>query len=235
MRRLVFRKNFTKLYKDKLGKFFFKNKRNSTYFINNNKLSPHKKRANITINFNYTRTHLKTASIHFSIVNFYINYWTGKFYTSFITGLGEIFLKPYTLGMKFFQLTPTPCYSFFFIANFFQKIVGFKISNLNHGCTKLLATSPGTYISVIGRQRNGHLKLVLPSNKQLITKTGFFLLGINVFSRYFFKKNFYLRNKSINLGVRGIAKNPVDHPNGGNSNTKGSFKTPWGYNAKNNK
>jgi hypothetical protein len=26
--------------------------------------------------------------------------------------------------------------------------------------------------------------------------------------------------------VRGIAKNPVDHPNGGRANTKGSFKTP---------
>lgn len=26
--------------------------------------------------------------------------------------------------------------------------------------------------------------------------------------------------------VRGVAKNPVDHPNGGRANTKGSFKTP---------
>lgn len=35
--------------------------------------------------------------------------------------------------------------------------------------------------------------------------------------------------------VRGIAKNPVDHPNGGRANTKGSFKTPWGSYAKANK
>lgn len=30
----------------------------------------------------------------------------------------------------------------------------------------------------------------------------------------------------ITSKVRGIAKNPVDHPNGGRANTKGSFKTP---------
>lgn len=35
--------------------------------------------------------------------------------------------------------------------------------------------------------------------------------------------------------VRGIAKNPIDHPNGGNSNTKGSLRTPWGLFAKRNK
>lgn len=35
--------------------------------------------------------------------------------------------------------------------------------------------------------------------------------------------------------VRGIAKNPIDHPNGGRANTKGSFKTPWGKYAKANK
>lgn len=31
---------------------------------------------------------------------------------------------------------------------------------------------------------------------------------------------------AITTRVRGIAKNPVDHPNGGRANTKGSFKTP---------
>lgn len=35
--------------------------------------------------------------------------------------------------------------------------------------------------------------------------------------------------------VRGVAKNPVDHPNGGNSKTKGSFKNPWGNIAKSGK
>lgn len=39
-------------------------------------------------------------------------------------------------------------------------------------------------------------------------------------------------NHLINTKVRGVAKNPVDHPNGGRSNTKGSFKNPWGCIAK---
>jgi ribosomal protein L2 len=35
--------------------------------------------------------------------------------------------------------------------------------------------------------------------------------------------------------VRGVAKNPVDHPNGGRSKTKQPLKTPWGLIAKHNK
>lgn len=35
--------------------------------------------------------------------------------------------------------------------------------------------------------------------------------------------------------VRGIAKNPIDHPHGGRTNTVGSPRTPWGFIAKKNK
>ena len=58
-----------------------------------------------------------------------------------------------------------------------------------------------------------------------------------------YKSSFFLgmpsKDKSTKVGitsrVRSIAKNPVDHPNGGRANTKGSFKTPWGSIAKHNK
>ena len=40
---------------------------------------------------------------------------------------------------------------------------------------------------------------------------------------------------AITSRVRSIAKNPIDHPNGGRASTKGSFKTPWGAIAKHNK
>ena len=40
----------------------------------------------------------------------------------------------------------------------------------------------------------------------------------------FFSKTPYL-NKFSKI-TRGVAMNPVDHPNGGRSKTKGSFKTP---------
>jgi ribosomal protein L2 len=35
--------------------------------------------------------------------------------------------------------------------------------------------------------------------------------------------------------TRGVAKNPVDHPNGGRSKIKQPFLNPWGRVAKNNK
>lgn len=41
-----------------------------------------------------------------------------------------------------------------------------------------------------------------------------------------------VHSHGITSKVRGVAKNPVDHPNGGRAKTKGSFKTPWGSIAK---
>ena len=43
----------------------------------------------------------------------------------------------------------------------------------------------------------------------------------------------YLRYKKLN--VRGVAKNPVDHPNGGRTKAKQPELTPWGWVAKRNK
>lgn len=43
----------------------------------------------------------------------------------------------------------------------------------------------------------------------------------------------YLRLKKLN--VRGVAKNPVDHPNGGRTKAKQPELTPWGWVAKCNK
>ena len=47
-----------------------------------------------------------------------------------------------------------------------------------------------------------------------------------------FNRPLTVQHTGITSKVRGIAKNPVDHPNGGRANTKGSFKTPWGRIAK---
>lgn len=45
-------------------------------------------------------------------------------------------------------------------------------------------------------------------------------------------KGYWIRK---NLSVRGVAKNPVDHPHGGRTKTILSPKTPWGLTAKKNK
>ena len=48
-------------------------------------------------------------------------------------------------------------------------------------------------------------------------------------------QNQQLEKKKKILRVRGIAMNPVDHPNGGRANTKQPLKNPWGKIAKRNK
>jgi hypothetical protein len=87
--------------------------------------------------------------------------------------------------------------------------------NLVIGC-KLLASAYKSVL-LVKSYNSKLLKIQYPSNKNqtLYTKTKVFALAN-------YKPN-RLVKKSI---VRGIAKNPVDHPNGGNSNIKKPFKTP---------
>ena len=83
--------------------------------------------------------------------------------------------------------------------------------------------------------------VILPSKKKkTIFSTSLVTLGRNSNInnrkvRYggFYSKTPYL--SKFSKVTRGVAMNPVDHPNGGRSNTKGSFKTPWGKIAKSGK
>jgi large subunit ribosomal protein L2 len=51
------------------------------------------------------------------------------------------------------------------------------------------------------------------------------------YTRYGSAKASIKKKKKI-ISVRGVAMNPVDHPNGGRSNTKQPLKNPWGKIAK---
>ena len=44
----------------------------------------------------------------------------------------------------------------------------------------------------------------------------------------FTKYSFWKKTRGKSVKVRGVAMNPVDHPNGGRTNTKSPYKTPWG-------
>jgi len=50
-----------------------------------------------------------------------------------------------------------------------------------------------------------------------------------------YQSNILRKSKKIKIKVRGIAKNPVDHPNGGRTNVKNPLRTPWGFIAKSSK
>ena len=45
----------------------------------------------------------------------------------------------------------------------------------------------------------------------------------------------YLKFKSKKPKNRGVARNPVDHPHGGNTKTNSPETSPWGWVAKRNK
>lgn len=81
---------------------------------------------------------------------------------------------------------------------------------------RLNQTYLGTYNSsiTIKRQVRGGTEVLLPSGTVTVLPAGTVsLLKITT------------TRKKAPI-VRGIAKNPVDHPNGGNSNIKKPFRTP---------
>lgn len=79
--------------------------------------------------------------------------------------------------------------------------------------------------------------LILPSRREV--RVGLSSLAVmgrssNVYHHLFLIKKasnrFFYNKKKVN--VRGVAMNPIDHPNGGRTKVKTPFLTPWGLVAK---
>lgn len=104
---------------------------------------------------------------------------------------------------------------------FFLKIkTTFKTFTINNN---LYSSSYNSFTTVLSKSKSKAL-VRLPSGKTtvLLYNTCLFINNTND-----------VKLKAVkNVIVRGIAKNPVDHPNGGNSNVKQPFKTPWSFIAK---
>jgi len=103
----------------------------------------------------------------------------------------------------------------------------FLVSNLGF-FKPLYSLSMGTYC-IINNKKKYNLVISLPSGKRIhFTNKGYAILGRNsgvfTYKQYFGKASTSLNNKKIN--VRSVAKNPVDHPNGGRTRGKMCFKTP---------
>lgn len=93
--------------------------------------------------------------------------------------------------------------------------------------------SAGTYTRLYQRRRTlGLISLRFPSGKIVFLHySAFVVLGRN--SNIKHKKRFLTKASSnLCLGfkskVRGVAKNPVDHPHGGRTKTNSPEKSPWG-------
>ena len=110
------------------------------------------------------------------------------------------------------------------------------ISQLGLSKSKLIK-SFGTF-AIITNQYDCFTKIKLPSGfSKIFPNLYVCLVGRNSgklhFKEYEGKASFNINNKSIK--TRSIAKNPVDHPNGGRTPGKSPKKTPWGLIAKKNK
>lgn len=118
----------------------------------------------------------------------------------------------------------------------YANIIYNKIWNLFDNKCLYYSTS-GNFITLISIDKdNNVVKFLLPSNNVLITSRFCFVKigrANNIFNKYIFYGLYKYGNK--NKKIRGIAQNPIDHPNGGRSNTKKPFLNKFGKIAKYNK
>ena len=141
--------------------------------------------------------------------------------------LDIIITKINYLGAKSF-LKDLPYYTF----------VTHIVNNTN---TKLtFVKSSGTFgIKLKGKKTVKLILIKLPSGKIyfFFKKTICFIgKNFNFFNNKFIEGKWGTSiHKAKQLAVRGVAKNPVDHPNGGRTKAKQPEKSPWGWIAKHNK
>ena len=173
---------------------------------------------------------------------------TQKYFVMLVTSFGSYEINPLTYGSKYVNVFRS-LYWYLIIngvkplglggyLGFFEE--SFFYHNLIYK-KKFYSCSNGTFVSVYYFDYILQMYLItLPSEKKLFfPKSAYCYIGrnANVMWRQnvqggFFSKFFkFFKNPK----VRGIAKNPVDHPNGGRTNVKNPLKTPWGLIAKKSK
>lgn len=151
---------------------------------------------------------------------------SGLFLLDFIFPYYSIFIK----NSKFWLGIIT--YLFFILPNFF--ISNIQITNL---INKFIISSNGTFATLIPYfYEISFSKILLPSwNIIILKKKNKCIMGRN--NNIFFKfTNFgkagFLNKFHKKLSVRGVAKNPVDHPHGGRTKTNKPEVSMWGWIAK---
>ena len=97
--------------------------------------------------------------------------------------------------------------------------------------------SPGTTGHLIKIDQKLNTALVkMPSGvRKVFSVFSLGALGTNPFSdNKYWKSNKagYYNNKGCKSKVRGVARNPVDHPHGGRAKTVAYPRTPWGKTTK---
>jgi len=111
-------------------------------------------------------------------------------------------------------------------------------NNLIISKKNFIGSSSGVYCQLLELKNNLNLALIkLPSNKKmLVSSLSFCITGrvSNLNKKYeIFSKASYNILLGKKPSVRGVAKNPVDHPHGGRTKTNKPEVSPWGWVTKN--
>lgn len=112
--------------------------------------------------------------------------------------------------------------------------IGYPLYNISFKPYDLskISRSAGTYSIITGKTEKNCILTLSSGNKKTLPINSFCTIGI-VSNEFFFLKQLNKAGKSFWLGkkpkVRGVAMNPVDHPNGGGEGKKSSKKKSlWG-------
>ncbi len=113
-------------------------------------------------------------------------------------------------------------------------------SNLVVGGSSKYATSAGTYCKLSKNFKDsGFVEIWLPTgNVKIIPENSLVFLGRNANINKKFSicgKAGLLKKLGFGSKVRGVAMNPVDHPNGGRTKTNSPTKSAWGWISKKSK
>lgn len=182
-------------------------------------------------------------------VMWYYHFFYNKIYLILVTSKGSYFLKPLVWGL--YLKTLFLCYWVYFLYNI-QLPLGFyciiKYFTLNsfycnlHYNNMFYAQSSGTFLKILFFNKFQSTTIIkLPSSRIVTFATNSYVYigrNSNIFVKKIVRGGYFSRlvsPKKINFHTRGISQNPVDHPNGGRTNTKKPFKTPWGKIAKHTK
>ena len=161
---------------------------------------------------------------------------------------GSLSVRPYIQGVVLGQKTFTSVLpKNFWVNNLPGNLVLLKFltkftvfSNIFLKNIKKYSLSNGTFCQLLDFFYDYNLcKISLPSKKvKIVSGWNFVFLGKNSQSDFKYKRlckagiNLYLGKKSK---VRGVARNPVDHPHGGRTKTNQPEVSIWGWVAKRNK
>lgn len=118
-----------------------------------------------------------------------------------------------------------------------KKLAFVSCLEITPGCGSQYSRSTGTKSKIIKFDKTTHSTLIqLPSGvKKIFSFYSFVLLGrvANAsHNKCLNNKSGYWRAFGIKSMVRGVAKNPVDHPHGGRTKAIKHQRTPWGKTTK---